>query len=271
MKRILPLVVVLMVLPVLARADEWTKIYTLTGKPELRVATSDADIRVETGTQNTIDVRVVTAGYKIGSGGIQIDEHQSGNAVDLNVKFPQHHHFGITLNMGTRSHHVEIIVRMPQQGQVDLETGDGNIRLHGLKGEMDLKSGDGGEDIEEVDGHLRAHTSDGHIRASGRFDELDLTTGDGHIEATVLPGSAVSQSWNVHTGDGSVHLQVPPDLSADVDFQTGDGHISLDVPVTVSGELRSNHVRGKLNNGGNLLTVHTGDGSIEIHKSAGTV
>ncbi len=268
MKRILPVLILLVVCSVVATADEWNKTYNLIGKPQLRVETSDADIRVETWNQATIEARVVTTGYKIGSGGIQIDEHQSGNAVDLNVKFP-HHMFSVTI--GTHSHRVEVIIHMPQQGQVDLQTGDGNIRLHGLKGEMDLKSGDGGEDIEAVDGRLRAHTSDGHIRASGRFDELDLSTGDGRIDAAVLPGSAVSQSWNVHTGDGSVHLQIPPDLSADLDLQTGDGHISLDVPVTVSGELRGNHVRGKLNNGGNLLTVHTGDGSIEVQKASGSV
>ncbi len=265
MKCILPLLIILL-LGSFAAADEWNKTYTLTGKPELRIETSDANIRVETWNQNTIEARVVTDKYKIGPGGIQIDEHQSGNAVDLHVKFP--HHYGVIINFHI-THRVEIIVEMPRLGQVDLQTSDGNIRLRGLKGEMDLKSGDGHEEIEEVDGLLRAHTSDGHISASGRFDQLDLSTGDGRVEASVLPGSVVSRNWTIHTGDGSVQLRLPQDLSADLDLQTGDGHISVDVPVTVSGEMRGNHVRGKLNSGGNLLTVQTGDGSIEVQKSAG--
>jgi DUF4097 and DUF4098 domain-containing protein YvlB len=267
MKRTLLFTAALLLLSSFAAAEEWTKTYTVTGKPELTVDTSDADIRVDTWNQNTIEARVVTTGYKIGEGGIQIVEHQSGNAVDMQVKFP--HHFGITI--GTHSHRVEIIVRMPQQGQVDLRTGDGSIRLQGLKGNMDLKSGDGAVEIEQVDGHLRAHTSDGHIRAQGRFDELDLSTGDGRVEATVLSGSAVSQNWTVHTGDGAVHLQLPSDLAADVDLQTGDGHISVGIPVTVQGQMGGNHVRGKLNNGGNLVTVHTGDGSIDVEKTSGSV
>ena len=38
-----------------ARAEEWSKTYTLTGKPDLRVDTSDANIHVSTWDQNTIE------------------------------------------------------------------------------------------------------------------------------------------------------------------------------------------------------------------------
>jgi len=36
------------------------------------------------------------------------------------------------------------------------------------------------------------------------------------------------------------------------------------MPVTVCGRLGSKNIQGKLNGGGNLLTVHTGDGSIHL-------
>jgi hypothetical protein len=54
-----------------ARAEEWSKTYSLTGKPDLRVETSDANIHVSTWDQNTIEARVTTTGYKIGDGGIR--------------------------------------------------------------------------------------------------------------------------------------------------------------------------------------------------------
>ena len=62
-----------------ARADEWSKSYTVTGKPDLRVETADASIRVDTWDQNTIDVRVTTERYKIGEN-IKIIEHQNGDS-----------------------------------------------------------------------------------------------------------------------------------------------------------------------------------------------
>ena len=62
-------------------------------------------------------------------------------------------------------------------------------------------------------------------------------------------------------------LEVPENLAADVDLHTGDGHIDLDMPVTTEGKIREGQVRGKLNGGGNLLVIHTGDGSIRLRKS----
>ena len=41
-----------------AHADEWSKTYTVSGKPDLRVETSDANIRVTTWDQNTIEAKV---------------------------------------------------------------------------------------------------------------------------------------------------------------------------------------------------------------------
>jgi DUF4097 and DUF4098 domain-containing protein YvlB len=81
-----------------------------------------------------------------------------------------------------------------------------------------------------------------------------------------MAGSTMNSSWDLHTGDGSVSLQLPQDFAADVDLHTSDGHITLDMPVTVEGKLGEKSVHGKMNGGGNLLSVHTGDGSIRIEK-----
>jgi DUF4097 and DUF4098 domain-containing protein YvlB len=245
-----------------AHADEWSKTYNLSGKPDLRIDTSDANIRVTTWDQNTVEAKVITTHYKIGEGGIRVDEHQTGNAVEIEVRYPHH-----DINFGWTSHRVDIIIQMPREGNVNLRTGDGKIELAGLKGAMYLHSGDGSENLEGVDGKLHASTGDGHIRASGRFDDLELKTGDGHLDVSAKAGSTLATNWRLETGDGSVSLELPPDLSADVDLHTSDGHIDLDMPVTTQGKIRPNDIHGKLNGGGSLLTIHTGDGSIHLRKS----
>jgi hypothetical protein len=164
MKRIgLAILVLGLVAALPAWADEWSKTYNLTGTPELRIETSDADIRVSTWDQNAIEAKVITTRYKIGEGGIRIEEHQDGDHVDIDVRYP-HHNFNIEWGQ----HKVEIIVQMPREGQANLRTGDGKIEVNGLKGEMDLHTGDGGVTLEAVDGKLHATTGDGHIRAGGR-------------------------------------------------------------------------------------------------------
>jgi DUF4097 and DUF4098 domain-containing protein YvlB len=244
-----------------AHADEWTKTYTLTGKPDLRVETSDANIRVDTWDQNTIEAKVTTSRYKIGGDGIRVEEHQNGDEVEIEVRYP---HYGFHVDMG--NHRVDISIHMPREGRMNLRTGDGKIDIAGFKGEMDLSSGDGSQNIESADGKLRANTGDGHIRAEGRFDELDLKTGDGHVDVHAATGSALAAEWRLETGDGNVSMEVPENLAADVDLRTNDGHIDLDIPVSAEGKIEKNEVRGKINGGGHMMTIRTGDGSIHLRK-----
>jgi hypothetical protein len=246
-----------------AQADEWSKTYNLTGKPDLHIETSDASIRVMTWDQNTIAAKVVTERDKIGENGIRIEEHQAGDMVEIDVRYPRHDHL---FNFDFGNHRVEIIVQMPREGKVYLHTGDGKIDLTGFKGEMDLHTGDGSETLDSVDGKLRATTGDGHIRAEGRFDALDLKTGDGHLDIRAAAGSSLGSGWHLETGDGNVSLEVPGDMAADVDLHTSDGHIDLDMPVLTQGKVGGNEVHGKLNGGGSLLVIRTGDGSIHLRK-----
>ena len=112
-----------------AHADEWSKTYTISGKADLRVETSDANIRVTTWDQNTIEAKVITTRYKIGEDGIRVEERQNGDSVEIDVRYP-HHNF----NVEWHSHRVDIVIQMPREGNVNLRTGDGKIELEGLKG-----------------------------------------------------------------------------------------------------------------------------------------
>ena len=249
-----------------AYADEWSKTYTISGKPDLRVETTDANLHVYGWDQNTIAVKVTTERDKIGDRGVRIIEHQAGDLVELEVRLP-HEGCVFCINFNWKSHRVDVDIHLPRDGRVNLRTGDGKIELNDFRGEMELRSGDGSQELTGVDGKLRARAGDGHIRAAGRFDGLDLSTGDGRIEVAVANGSAVATSWTLQAGDGSVTLRVPGNFGAEVDLHTGDGHITLDMPVQVEGKLAENSIRGKLNGGGNLLSIHTGDGSIRLGRT----
>lgn len=244
-----------------ASAAQWSKTYQISGQPDLHVDTSDANIRVDTADQKTIEVDVISPHYKIGPGGLQIEEHQTGDTVEVDVRFPHGLHI-----MDFGNHRVDINIRMPQKGRVNLRTGDGSIELANFGGEMELSSGDGSETLHAVDGKLHATTGDGHITAEGRFDALDLKTGDGHLDIRAAAGSTIADEWTMRTGDGNVNLELPENLAADLYLHTGDGHIDVNVPMTTEGRIKQNEVRGKMNGGGKLMTIHTGDGSISIGK-----
>jgi DUF4097 and DUF4098 domain-containing protein YvlB len=216
---------------------------------------------------DTIEAKVTTDRDKIGENGIRVTDRQNGDSVELEVRFP-HQNFHVQFGM----HHVNVLIHMPRAGRVALHTGDGNIRLSQFKGDMDLRTGDGSQELDALDGSLRAQTGDGHIRAAGRFDALDLSSGDGRVDADALPGSTVSSTWDLKTGDGDVTLRVPENFAADISLHTGDGHITMDMPLTVQGQLGQSDVRGKLNGGSaHTLTIHTGDGSIRLEKLSSSI
>ena len=266
MRRHLTLLIAVLAIASLAHGEEWTKTYTIVAKPDLRVDTDDVSIRVDTWDEKTIAARLTTGNLKVGVGGVKIVEHQSGDSVELQVHIARRHRFCVVCING-QSNRLNLEIHMPREGALKLRTADGSIALANFKGDMDIESGDGGLEIESVDGALRSHTGDGHIHAQGRFDSLQLSSGDGRVEADALPGSTIASSWDVHTGDGSITLALPSNFAADVELRTGDGHITLDMPVTVEGKFSRNDIRGKMNGGGNVLSVHTGDGSIHLTRS----
>jgi DUF4097 and DUF4098 domain-containing protein YvlB len=277
--------------------DQWSRSFKVEGPARLRVESGDANIHVSSREGGSIEARVTTENWKIGPGGIQILDRQNGNEVEIDVRFPRQ---WVQFNFHRRRVDIDLVV--PQHISLDLHAGDGNIDVRGVKGDSAIRSGDGhiviedvagswkadtgyggvrlartdgafflrsGDgkiEVEDFDGSLHVQTGDGPVRVSGRFDMLDVKTGDGRVEATAQHGSKVASDWTLKTGDGGLTMHVPDELAADVELHTGDGHIELGVPVTIQGRTDQKTIRGKLNAGGRLLTIQTGDGSIRLLK-----
>lgn len=244
-------------------ADDWSKKFTVSGRPELRVDANDGSVNIRTWDRKEIEVRVTTRGWKIDPSEVRIVDHQTGDRVEIEVKIP-HRAFSVDFGLNHRSVRVELDV--PRELASDIHTGDGAITVDGLHGKTRLSTGDGHIEAYRLDGSLDAQTGDGRMRVRGRFDLLNIHTGDGSIEAEIENGSKMSSEWNVRTGDGHVTLRLPSSLSADLEVHTGDGHIDSDLPVTMSGFKHDHELRGKLNAGGPVLTVHTNDGSIRLER-----
>ena len=281
-----------------AKAEEWTKSYSISGRPQVRVETNDGAVRVYTVDSKTVELRVEYTGYELNKN-LHIDSRQNGDAVEINARTSGHWGF----SWGGNHHNIRIEVRMPHDGDlqidtgdgsvetqaltgrlkvhtgdgsvrsqavsgsVDIDTGDGSITLDGAKGDIRLHTGDGHIEGRNLDGSVNADSGDGHVTIDGRFDGLDVKTGDGSIDARVQPGSKLSQGWSIRTGDGSVNVVLPADLQANIDASTNDGHISSGISLTVEGNFSNSQLHGKMNGGGQPLTIHTGDGSIRLSKS----
>lgn len=282
------------------RAEEVTKSFAVSGRPNVRVETNDGGVRVSSTDAKQVEFRVEYQGYELGRN-LTVDARQDGDRVELVARVTGH--WGINFNWGHNSRRLHIEVRMPREGDlqvntgdgaveassingsvnvhtgdgsvrassltgtVDLHTNDGSITVDTLKGDIKLRTGDGSIEARDLDGKVEADSGDGRVRLAGRFEALNVKTGDGSVDTRVLPGSKMATSWTLRTGDGSVDVALPSDFQADINATTGDGHISLGIPVTVEGTFSRSEVRGKMNGGGQTLTIHTGDGSIRLSRT----
>lgn len=153
------------------------------------------------------------------------------------------------------------------KGEIDLKTVDGSIDLTQVQGSVKTETVDGRISLRAVEGNIQAETVDGDIIVSGQINRLELRTVDGDIEVTLSPLSSMERPWRLTTVDGDVDLLLPADFSAELFLQSGDGHIQCEFPLTTTGILSKRKISGKLNKGGPLLSIKTGDGDIVLRKS----
>jgi Putative adhesin len=263
-----------------ARAEEVTKTFTVSGHARVKVETDDGAVRVTTGDIKQVEIRVVYSGYKLDRD-LRVSTEQNGDSVDVSAKTSG----GGFWSWGVRHSSLRVEVHMPKDADLSIRSGDGSVEADSINGNVDVTTGDGSISVQGVKGNMRFHSGDGHIQAhgldgtvdasagdgsinlEGRFDGLSIRTGDGSVTARASEGSKLASGWTIHTGDGSVDLEVPGDLQANLDASTHDGHISMGLEVTVEGTFSSSSIHGKLNGGGQTLSIHTGDGSIHLSKT----
>lgn len=261
------------------------KRFSVTGPPELSLATFDGAIEIRAWESPDVLVEIEKRGAtEEAVGALEVRTTQDGNRIEVEVRRPRSESFaGIGF---LRSASAKLIVSVPGRsdirarsgdgsiriervsGRIDLHTGDGSIRATEVSGDLVCNTGDGAIVIERADGRLDAHTGDGGVSVSGSLAGLRIRTGDGSIVYRADPGSRMRENWEITTGDGSVTLYLPPDFAAEIDAHTGDGSIRSDLDLPASSRERNlRTLRGRLGEGGQQLRIRTGDGSIRLRVS----
>jgi len=260
-----------------AKADDWSKTYPVSGHANLTLSTTDGEVNVAGGDQKQIVAKVTTWGWKIGPDDVNIEESQNGDNITISVKTPRW-----SMGWGHKGLKVDLVVPKDLDadihsgdgnlavrnagGNLRLTTGDGNVTTELLHGNIQIQTGDGNITGQTFDGSLEASTGDGNMTVQGRFDAVHVKSGDGNVEVDAANGSKISTRWEILSGDGRIEVRLPENLQADLDARTGDGEITLGIPVQVVGSISRSSVHGKLNGGGGEISLRSGDGSIHIEK-----
>ena len=276
-----------------------TKTFTVKGLPNVVLDTFDGAIEIHSWDKPEVEVEIEKRAMEQALiDEIKVQADQQGDVVTIKVTGPRRTEFrGVTIGMHI-SPTARLRVAVPRSSNIQATSGDGSIRAEAVEGkillttqdgsvtatriggDIQIRSGDGSIRLDNVTGKLDLETEDGSIGLEAQPSVLKARTGDGSIRAMISPDSTMTDNWDLATSDGSVMLQLPGLFNAEIDAETSDGTVRSDHPL-LSDEDRLERRRGedgderrdrrrilraKMGDGGKILKVRTGDGTIRIER-----
>ena len=234
---------------------------------------------------------------------ITSDRDDFGSLYDINfeenpgsasVRVRRKDHFGWSEHIS-----VHFEVQVPSQTQTEVRTGGGSIELSNLRGDSELKTSGGAIDVSGLSGRLDAKTSGGPIKLQEVDGDARVDTSGGRIDVASIDGSLTahnsggpirvdratgyveaktsggpisvnfdrenSRGGVLETSGGSIEVEVDRSANLEIDASTsGLGSVTTDLPIQVVGKISSSSLHGSLGSGGEMLRLHTSDGSIHI-------
>ncbi len=162
-------------------------------------------------------------------------------------------------------------------GRISMARDSGDYEVHTTNGTIDMEECSGVERAETTNGGVRGRLKQGAIEAESTNGGIDLTIlkpQDGkRIRVTTTNGSINLSMAEFHsnpisaeTTHGHVTLRLPGDTNAELSATNSFSSITTDLPLTSTEEMRKHDVKGKLGNGGALISANTSSGSIHIEK-----
>jgi DUF4097 and DUF4098 domain-containing protein YvlB len=145
--------------------------------------------------------------------------------------------------------------------QSNARTGSGTIKGQDLALPFTAHTGSGGIEADLTgNGDADVESGSGDVRLRGVKGGLRARTGSGDL---TIDGT-VGASWILRTGSGSVRMSVGSSQGFNLYAHTGSGTIHSDMPITVQGSLNRHELKGSVRGGGPEVEVSTGSGDIEI-------
>lgn len=219
----------------------------------LEVKDLNGDVIVERASGSEIEVTATVRARRSDPDEVRIEVVEHGEGVTICAVYPtprgERENYcgpGSEGRMNNRNNdtQVEFRVRLPAGVRFAGRTVNGDVQALGLASDVALTTVNGDVDVATT-GYAEASTVNGSIDARmGRMD----------------PEGGLS----FKTVNGSVTLDLPDDVDADLDARWVNGGLDSDLPLRIDGRITRHRAQGMLGNGGPELSVATVNGSIRI-------
>ena len=241
-----------------------TKTFAVGNQPTLVLTDGNGSVHVVSGPagQITIVAHRHLPSYQNDAIQIQYQQSSDGNTVTVHAD----ENSGVSLNLIGLNVWSNFDVTVPSHTNLNMKTGNGSVDAQNISGQIALSSGNGSVTADNSSGQMTMHSGNGSITITNGQASGSSTFEDGNGSITFDGSVAPNGSYLFTTGNGSIDLTLPANAAFHVQATTGNGSTDTDFS-------------GLLNNNGTLvgevgsapfaqLTMHTGNGSIHLHKGA---
>jgi hypothetical protein len=212
----------------------------------------NGDIIAERATGGEIEVRAEKRARRSDPSTVRIEVVEHADGVTLCAVYPSSRGrentceagSGGTTNIRNNDVQVTFYVSVPENVTFRGKTVNGDIEVHDLGSDVAASSVNGDIEISTT-GFAEASTVNGSIVAAmERYD--------------------VAEGLSFQTVNGSISLDLPDDVDADVDAKWVNGRLEWDLPFELIGRRARRSARGVLGVGGSELNLRTVNGSIHV-------
>jgi len=174
---------------------------------------------------------------------------------------------------------VSLVIAVPPQTDVELETSNGSILLSGvegsgslvtsngkivleaLKGDFDGETSNGSITVNDLEGSARLDTSNARVEVRQVIGEVDVETSNGRIfySGDMIPGGRN----RLETSNGDVNVELHGTPSLDLDASTSRGTVTSEFPILVTA-MKERELRGTIGAGEADLFIRTSNASVNV-------
>jgi opacity protein-like surface antigen len=231
-------------------AGRWLYVKNLNGPIRVEAASGDEAVvtadRLARGDADPRQVRFVVQKADDGEGvvicalwGAESSCDQRGYHSDQHDREGEWHRGSVT---------AEFTVRVPRGVNVDLATVNGGLDVRGATAEVVART---------VNGSVRAETGGGPVRA---------TTVNGSVWAR-MASVGDARDLEFASVNGSVTVEVPASLGAEVELSTVSGRVGTEFPLTVTGRIDPRRLRATIGDGSRHVRLRTVNGNVDLRRA----
>lgn len=229
--------------------------FSISGSPQIVAEIDNGSIEVvsRNSGSNTIQVTATVRNPDR----VDYRASQDGNTVRVIGKSDSGFSF---LGGGDRG--VDLVVSLPTEIDLGLESSNGAIEVTGINGSISAKTSNGRISITNSTGDIAAATSNGRVDLGDVSGQVEAQTSNGSISyrGTLRPGSTNS----FQTSNGSIEVSLVDTPGVEIDATTSNGRVSSSLPITIEGTVKDNELKGTIGAGGSTLRIRTSNGSVNI-------